>query len=128
MVLMMRDIFSVKFPWNLWVMTLGLFNMAGGIYYIETPQGKAALAAIIGASLAMNLIYRKHGLVRLTGLGHIIFWPPLVIYFYQSLGSYPQLELFDTWLIFTLTINGLSLTLDVIDVARYFNGDKKVVT
>ena len=76
MIQMMIDIFSVKFPWNLWVSIMVIVNMLGGLYFIGTPQGKAALGALMGASVVMNLIYRKHGLVRLTGLAHIIFWTP----------------------------------------------------
>lgn len=122
MISMIKDILSVKFPWNIWVMIMMIANM-GGLFFIETPQGKYTLVAFAGAAIHMNYIYRKYGLVRLTGLSHIIFWVPLLVYLIFSLGI-SEVKHLDLWMTSVIAINGFSLILDFVDVIRYYKGDK----
>lgn len=124
MINMMKDIFSMKFPWNVWVNVMVLVNLAG-LYYIRLLEGLLAIAAMLLASMIMLLIYRHKGFVRLMGLGHIIAWTPLVSFFIWRLyqGHAPQdLTL---WMIAVISINSLSLLIDYIDVFRYYRGDRQ---
>ncbi|MGE3534895.1 MAG: hypothetical protein AB7H48_08695 [Parachlamydiales bacterium] len=126
MLSLMQRIFCMPFPWNVWVMLLGLVNMVGGIYFFATLEGKFALAAMMGAMMVMWVIYAKYGFVRLLGLGHILFWVPFLIWSVLRLRSWNDLPTdFRFWLVLVSILNSLSLVVDFIDVWRYAKGEKK---
>jgi len=62
---LMKTIFTMKFPWNLWVAVMAIANMALGILYFSMPEGKLTLAALMGSFAVMTVIYSKFGFVRL---------------------------------------------------------------
>ncbi len=113
----------MKFPWNLWVGLLVLVNMGGGLFFIRTAEGQLALVCMMIAFIIMWGIYVKKGFVRLLGLGHLIAWTPLVVWYTQVVGN--TAGWFQYWLISAITVNGLSLVIDFVDVVRYSLGDKQ---
>lgn len=126
MLSLMRRIFCMPFPWNVWVMLRGFVNLAGGIYFFATPEGKFALAAIMGAMMVMQFIFAKYGFVRLLGLGHILFWVPFLIWSVLRLQSWNDLPTdFRFWLVLVSALNSFSLVIDFIDVWRYAGGEKE---
>ena len=119
---LMQRIMSMKFPWNAWVVLLGIVNMAGGIIYFSTLEGKLALVALLLSFTVMVAVFAKHGFVRLLGLGHIVGWVPLVILFVMRLVQGADGS-FKYWLFAVVVLNSFSLGLDIVDVVRYFLGD-----
>lgn len=65
------------------------------------------------------------GFTRLTGLGHIVFWTPTLIYMVtvRGRGDYEK-TLFSKWLLLGAFIIGASLLLDVIDALRWLLGER----
>jgi len=120
-----KKILGMKFPWNLWVGLLAMVNMVGGLVYIRTMEGQLALACLILAFLIMWGIYAKKGFVRLLGLGHLIAWPPLMIWYAKVLAQGNVEGAFKYWLMAVLVVNGISLVIDLVDVVRYSLGDKQ---
>jgi hypothetical protein len=127
MIQLMKQIFGMKFPWNLWVGLQALINMGGGLVYIRTPEGQIALACLMLAFLIMWGIYVKNGFVRLLGLGHLIAWTPMMIWYGKVIAQGNAEGLFEYWLISVLAVNGLSLMIDFVDVVRYSLGDKQPI-
>ena len=126
MLSLMQRIFTMPFPWNVWVMLLGLVNLAGGLYFFATLEGKFAIGAMMGAMMVMQFIFSKYGFVRLLGLGHILFWVPLLIWSVFRLRSWNDLPTdFRIWLVLVSTLNSVSLAIDFIDVWRYAKGEKE---
>lgn len=119
-----KHILAMRFPWNLWVGLLGLVNIGGGLFFIQRLEGLLTLAAMAGAFVVMLLIYRKCGFVRLLGLGHILFWIPLVVRFAWVLAAENSSGAFQIWALSLLTVNGASLIIDLVDVWRYFRGER----
>ncbi len=120
-----KKILGMKFPWNLWVGLLAMVNMVGGLVYIRTMEGQLALACLMLAFLIMWGIYAKKGFVRLLGLGHLIAWPPLMIWYAKVLAQGNVEGAFKYWLMAVLVVNGISLVIDLVDVVRYSLGDKQ---
>ncbi len=120
-----KKILGMKFPWNLWVGLLAMVNMVGGLVYIRTMEGQLALACLMLAFLIMWGIYAKKGFVRLLGLGHLIAWPPLMIWYAKVLAQGNVEGAFNYWLMAVLVVNGISLVIDLVDVVRYSLGDKQ---
>ncbi len=120
-----KKILGMKFPWNLWVGLLAMVNMVGGLVYIRTMEGQLALACLMLAFLIMWGIYAKKGFVRLLGLGHLIAWPPLMIWYAKVLAQGNVEGAFKYWLMAVLVVNGISLVIDLVDVVRYSIGDQQ---
>lgn len=127
MIKMMKKIISMPFPWNAWVMVLGMVNFIGGIYFFSRPEGKMALIAMMGAMLVMHFIYKTRGFVRLLGLGHIIFWTPFLLFSLWRLQTSALPEDFKIWLILVSILNGASLVIDFWDIWRYLNGERSEI-
>lgn len=128
MIELMKKIFTMPFPWNLWVMILSMINFVGGVMFLSTFEGKFALLSMMGAMLVMTLVYAKFGFVRLLGLGHIIFWVPFIFFCIKQLNSWSSLDAtFRTWILIVMIVNILSLILDFIDVYKFLTGEKEEI-
>jgi len=125
MIELMRKIFTMPFPWNLWVIILSMINFIGGVMFISTFEGKFSLFSMMGAMIVMTIIYARYGFVRLLGLGHILFWLPFVAFCIRQLTNGTTLSAsFRVWLLTVTIINSASLVLDIIDLFRFLKGEK----
>lgn len=118
-----KQIFGMKFPWNLWVGLLAGVNMVGGVVFIRTVEGQLALVCLMLAFMIMWAIYAKKGFVRLLGLGHLVAWTPQVVWYTQVVLEGSAAGWFLYWLIAVLVVNGISLVIDFVDVVRYTLGE-----
>lgn len=123
---LMKTIFKMKFPWNLWVAVMAIVNMGLGILHFSMPEGKLTLAALMGSFIVMTVIFAKIGFVRLLGLGHVLFWTPLCIWLLARLqdGQCDSVIGLKTWVYCVLIVNILSLLIDYSDVIRYLRGER----
>jgi len=126
---LMKKIFTMKFPWNLWVIVMALVNMAVGFLYFTTLEAKLVLAALMASFMVMTFVFARHGFVRLLGLGHVLFWTPLCLWLFARLqsGYYESAGDFKIWIYTLLAVNTASLIIDYIDVVRYSKGDRTEV-
>jgi hypothetical protein len=112
-------------PWWLviWLAWLAFVNLASVAFWREI-EARWVMGAFVGAFLLMTALYELNGFNRFLGLGHIVFWTPLLFYLYQRLTNVIGPRLFETWLRVLLATNGLSLVIDYVDVLRYLMGDR----
>lgn len=85
-----------------------------------------ALAIIVAFLLAgqfMDYLYAQYGYVRLLGLAHIVFWTPVYAWIFMHRKDYDATPYFAKYVLFYLVMAGISLTIDLIDVARYLLGE-----
>ena len=122
-----KEIFRMKFPWNLWVALLGGVNMVGGLIFIRTFEGQLALVSLMAAFVIMWAIYVKKGFVRLLGLGHLLAWAPQMAWFARTVVQGETQGAFHYWLIAVLIMNGIALLIDLVDVVRYSLGEKQPI-
>ena len=123
MIELMGRILRMPFPWNIWVVILGLVNIGGGLWFARHPAGMAALTATMLAFLVMAALYARLGFVRLLGFGHLVAWMPLVAYFGFLIAREPSEDLYG-WLVTVVVLNLASLVIDTIDIARYALGER----
>lgn len=104
----------------------------GAIFFVakKTPQGWrpryeaiAIVAAFLLAGEFMDYLYLQYGYVRLLGLAHIVFWTPVYAWIFVHRKDYAAPPYFSKFVVFYLVMAGLSLFIDVIDVARYLLGE-----
>ena len=112
-------------PWWLliWLVWLGFINLASLAFWSEV-EARWVFGALVGAFLLMMVLYQLNGYNRFLGLGHVVFWTPLMLYLYQRLSNVLGPRLFETWLRVLMATNGLSLVIDYVDVFRYLMGDR----
>ena len=120
---MMRTMLHMPKPWVAWLAVLILVNLAGGLYYFGSLEGKLVVAAFFGAIIVMEAIFKAKGFVRLLGLGHI-FWVPLVPWLWMRYADAPADGGFRAWLVAVMLMNTLSLIIDAINVVRYARGER----
>ncbi len=119
-----KGLISLPMPWPVWLGLLVAVNVAGPIYFFEALEAKVVLAAFLASAALMTAIFAAKGFVRLLGIGHI-FWVPMVPWLWTRLDQVGPGNLIGYWIVAVLTLNGISLIIDAIDVVRYATGDRK---
>ena len=119
-----RGILKMPIHWQLWMALLVAGNMVVPLFFLERLESLVVLAALVGSFLLMVVLTGFAGFTRLLGLGHIVFWVPLVVYIFTRFSDVPPDDFFGIWLRVLLAINLLSLVIDAADVIRYVAGDR----
>lgn len=114
-----------------WVAILMAANLAAVLFVVRRKAAGwsvswpalAILGAFVGAAMFMEYLYGQYGYVRLLGLAHLVFWTPVYAWILKQRRTMaPTGSLFAKYLVAYLVIAGISLVVDVVDVARYFAG------
>ena len=119
----MKSMLKMPTPWLFWVMLLVAVNFVAPLFFIQTLEAKLTIAAMFAGAVIQSWIHSKLGFVRLLGLGHI-FWVPLVIWLGFRLGDVGLDGPFGIWVASLVVLNTASLGIDVVDVARFFLGER----
>ena len=84
------------------------------------------LLSLLGA-VGVVVIYAQLGMVRLLGLGHVIFWLPLLLMVVNRLRSSPPAGVFKIAMgVLALTL-AVALAFDIADVVRWVLGERGLV-
>lgn len=118
-----RTLLLMKKPWVIWVGMLLAANMVAPLFFIETIEAQAVLAAAMAGAMIQMVIFGNQGFVRLLGIGHV-FWIPLVLWLLTRLDTDTLETPFGMWLGAVMVLNSLSLLIDVVDVIRYIKGER----
>lgn len=104
----------------LWVFFLIIVNLASAAFWQE-PLGKLIFITFLASAVLMMGLYSRFGYTKILGLGHIL-WVPLLIYLVTQMATVSGT--FKTYLV-TLSLSiSVSLAFDVVDVWKYFSGNK----
>lgn len=118
--------------WLLAYLTVLVAANLGAVFFIakRTDNGwrprYEAIAIVVAFLLAgefMEYLYQQYGYVRLLGLAHIVFWTPVYAWIFTHRKDYETTPYFAKFVVFYLIMVGISLTIDIIDVARYALGE-----
>ena len=109
--------------WRLWVGLLVAVNAVAPLFFLDRPEARLTLVAIVVAALVMSLLAAWRGFTRLLGAGHAP-WFFLLPWIVSRWETAPLDEPFGLWLRVLVAINALSLVIDVTDVARYAAGER----
>ena len=104
-----------------WITLLFLTNMVAPLFFITTIDGQLVLAAALAGAIGQTAIFASKGFVRLLGIGHI-FWVPLLPWLWTRLESFPPDDPLGVWITAVMFLTGVSLIIDVRDVAQYIGG------
>ncbi len=110
-------------PWRAWVGALLAANLVAPLFFLETIEARLVLAALfIGAAIQM-IIFKRKGWIRLLGLGHVL-WLAMVPWLVMRLDWAALDTPFSQWMLAVIALNAASLVIDIVDVFRYFAGER----
>ena len=115
----------VKFPplVKLWATVVVLVN-AAALLFVTSIYAQVALLAVTFGIFVMSIIYRKHGFVRLLGIGHIL-WIPMLPWMATELSRLDSGSWLYRWMVVLIVINTICLLVDAIDVTRFLKGERQ---
>lgn len=94
----------------------------------KTRKAAIVIFLLIGAGmLSVLVLYMQFGMVRLLGLGHVIFWTPAAVYIWHRLRSDPPAALYRAVLWVLLATLFAALVFDYWDVARWLFGEREPI-
>ncbi len=111
--------------WTNWLL-IGAFVLPLGLFIWRETRLTALfnLTAGVLAGLSTSWLYNKMGYTKLLGLGHILFWTPLAIYYWRQLGR-NDLPKYARWImLIAIATILISLAFDYTDAVRYVFGNR----
>ena len=118
-----KKLHQMPLAWIVWVHFLAMVNILGSLFFIDTWQGKLALTMMCVAFISIVWLFKKFGFVRLLGLGHFVWIPMIVSFIFYSGADLLNGDLLHQWLLLLITVNSISLIIDIVDVLRYLKGE-----
>ena len=109
---------------RLWLMLLITANLVVPLFFLGRLEAQIVVGALLASAILMTILTGLYGFTRILGLGHI-FWIPLLFFLWTRLGHIPADNFFGVWLRVVMTLNAISLVIDVVDVIRYTAGDRE---
>jgi hypothetical protein len=103
-----------------WVFYLMVINMTCLVFWHE-PTAKIIFVTYFASFILMLSLYTRFGFEKILGFGHIL-WIPLLIYIVIQIPT--AAVLFKGYLAVLSLSLAICLTLDVIDVWKYFTHRK----
>lgn len=120
----MKALLKLPRLWVVWVGLLMTVNMLAPLFFMTTLEGKVVLATMMASAGLMLFVFAQKGFVRLLGLGHVL-WIPLILWLFGRVDfAIPDTGL-EAWVLTVITLNGLSLVIDTVDVVRYLRGERQ---
>lgn len=111
---------------QLWVAVLVMMNLLVPLLFLEHIEALATIVVFLIGAVTLMVLTGIFGFTRLLGLGHFL-WFPLLVWLWMRLGQIPSDDGFGFWIRVLMILNSLSLMIDVIDVVRYFKGERAEV-
>ena len=112
-----------------WLVVLVGTNLAS-LAFLDTNVGLwTAAAIVVVGTLNLPMMVIQGGLTRLLSLPHFV-WFPLIVLLYGQLHGTNALPAGSPVRIFALAVlivNGISLLFDVLEVYRWFRGEREVL-
>lgn len=110
-------------PLRFWLGTLNILNMAGVVLFEGTEVLAVAVIFFVSGILTAYM-YQQLGFVKILGASHVL-WPFEIAWLWFMRLPEIEDESLHTWLTVVVVINSLCFVLDVMDVIKYINGDRK---
>jgi hypothetical protein len=116
----------IKMPmhWQAWLMLLVLANAITPLFFLRHLEAQVVLGTMLASVTLMTSLTSRFGFTRVLGLGHIL-WVPMLAFLVARLGDIPDNDAFGIWIRAVIVLNGISLTIDAVDVIRYIAGNRE---
>jgi hypothetical protein len=123
MIRFMKTLLRLPSRWVAWVGLLVAANMIAPLFFLPRMEAVVVLAALMLGALTQMAMFARLGFVRLLGAGHV-WWMLMLPWLWTRTDVLRPEGAFGWWVSAVVVLNGLSLVIDVTDVARYLMGDR----
>ena len=97
----------------------------GIVFSFVRVEARWVVAGFVAGAATMLFIYSQTGYTRLLGLGHVLFWTPVLIYLLRRRAQWRVKEtLSGKWIVLAVTVLTISLAFDYTDVIRWVLGER----
>jgi hypothetical protein len=119
----MLSMWQMHWLWRIWVGLLMLVNGAIPFLFLDAIESKVVLMAFALAAMTQMAVYHFKGFVRLLGVGHF-YWFPMLCWLLFRINEGLVSETMLSWIVLVLLLNTVSLLIDLVDVIRYWRGER----
>jgi hypothetical protein len=119
----MASIWQMPWYWRVWVGLLMLVNGAIPFLFLDAIEAKVVLIVFMLAAVTQMVIYHAKGFVRMLGAGHF-YWIPMLGWLLFRINEGLVSETMLSWIVSVLLLNTVSLLIDLVDVIRYWRGER----
>ena len=106
------------------VMMVVLLGLSAVFSFVRVEARWVLAGFLLGAATLLGL-YSQIGYSRLLGIGHVIFWTPVLIYLLRRRAHWRVKETWaGKWIVAAVTVLTISLVFDYTDVARWLLGER----
>jgi hypothetical protein len=116
------NIFKMPVMWWPWMAGLPLVNLSS-IFFLPRKEAWVVLVTGLLAATIMTVLHAMLGYVRLVGVGHFV-WIPMLIWLAFRLNHIPGGTIFYVWIVTLITMDTVSLLIDISDLVRYLRGNR----
>ncbi len=120
----LRGLGTLARPWWSWIALLVLANGVVPLWFIPTFEAQVVLGCFLAAAGVQMALFSRLGFVRLLGIGHLIFWVPMLTWLWPRAVSVGLDSHFGRWLWWVIVADLVSLLIDLADVVRYARGER----
>jgi len=107
----------------IWVGLLMMINL-GSLAFWDEPLARWILGVFMASAMLMMGLYARFGFEKILGLGHFLWIPLLPV----VLVTIPVAEGgFRSFLILWAMVTTISLLFDIVDVWKYFSGQRQTI-
>jgi len=92
------------------------------VLFLRQVQARWAAAAMACNLIAMQALLRLYGTGHHLALPHIVFWSPLLVYFFLQRRQILQKTPFGIWACLLFATDAVSLVLDYASVLKWLAG------
>lgn len=101
--------------WLAWMFAANLCS----VFFLRQVPARWVLAATAANLICMQLLLRYYGTGHHTSLPHIVFWTPLLIYFFYRRNSLLSWSPFGVWCVVLFLTDITSLILDYANLMKF---------
>lgn len=116
---------------QIWMNAIGIILIGSLIIFLFSKSTrKDALIVFLFSvpSIAgVMFLHSQMGMVRLIGLGHVIFWTPLLVYLIRRLRNDPPPRFFAIVMVILTAMIAIALAFDYLDVIRWILGERESI-
>ena len=106
------------------VMMVVLLGLSAVFSFVRV-EARWVLAGFLLGAAGLIFIYSQMGYTRLLGLGHVIFWTPVLVYLLRRRDRWRVKETWSgKWIVLAVTVLTISLVFDYTDVIRWVLGER----
>jgi len=109
--------------WQIWSFFILVVNGVGPLFFLDKSVAIVLMVSTIVSAAVGFILVSVQGFTKLLGLMHAPWVPALVLQLIVFSNESPEGD-FAKWLLTSIFITVVSLTIDVFDVILFLNGNK----